>query len=324
MQTKLLFVAAFAILGFRSNAQWKPVNSGFTNLQVNVLVVNEKNIFAGTDNGVFLSNNNGGFWRAMNSGLTNTNVTSLVISGATIFAGTPSGVFFSTSSGENWTAINSGLTNRSVTSLLSIGSSVFAETSSGMFLSTDTDNPWKEIDSCVVRLNINSLAISGNNIFVGTRSVFLSTDKGHNWKPVNTGLPDFTFNSLAISGSYIFAASNGAGVFIRPLAEMIPVKDGNAARIFIPYVSIYPNPFSTITTLEIKENLDFYDVTTSKTESCKMDLFIYDLLGQEIKKIINNVGQKIIIERGDLSNGIYFYKLSKKNQLVATGKFIIE
>jgi hypothetical protein len=46
------------------------------------------NLLAGTDNGVFLSTNNGASWSAANAGLTGTSVFALAMSGTNLFAGT--------------------------------------------------------------------------------------------------------------------------------------------------------------------------------------------------------------------------------------------
>ncbi len=66
------------------------VNNGlplYTN--VNSLLVNGTNIFAGTSGGVFLSTNNGGIWSAINNGFTDSTINSLAVSGNNIiFAGT--------------------------------------------------------------------------------------------------------------------------------------------------------------------------------------------------------------------------------------------
>jgi hypothetical protein len=79
-------------------------------------------------------------------------------------------------------------------------------------------------------------------------------------------------------------------------------------------VRIYPNPFSTSATIEIK----------GIAQDHKMNLVIYNLLGEEIKKIKNNVGQTITIDRADFPNGIYLYKLIDNNKTVHTGRFITE
>jgi PKD repeat protein len=64
----------------------------------------------------------------------------------------------------------------------------------------------------------------------------------------------------------------------------------------------YPNPFNPSTQIE-------YDVKTS----CKVNLFIYNLHGQIVKKFVNSLQQPgkyaINVNLQDIPSGIYFYKI---------------
>ena len=67
---------------------WTPTNS-MLSYMINSVIVNGNNIFAGTDgHGVFFSSDNGNTWVDENYGLANNEVWSLAISGNYIFAGT--------------------------------------------------------------------------------------------------------------------------------------------------------------------------------------------------------------------------------------------
>lgn len=84
------------------------VDAGLTIPEVSALAVSGRNIFAGTDGGVFLSSNNGASWAE--AGLTGVPVTSLAVSDTNIFAGTYGNiVFLSTDNGTSWTRVNRGL-----------------------------------------------------------------------------------------------------------------------------------------------------------------------------------------------------------------------
>lgn len=75
-------------------------------------------------------------------------------------------------------------------------------------------------------------------------------------------------------------------------------------------VIIYPNPFSSST------------IVSTKIELKNGDLIIYDVIGQEIKRIKNIHGQHIIINRDGLTSGIYYYQLTEGNKVISTGKLI--
>ena len=79
-------------------------------------------------------------------------------------------------------------------------------------------------------------------------------------------------------------------------------------------VIIYPNPFNNTTTLIIKGN-------TSKTD---YTLSIYNLLGQEVRSIYTGSNKEIIINREDLSSGMYFYRLIDNTGQSVSGKLFIE
>lgn len=73
----------------------------------------------------------------------------------------------------------------------------------------------------------------------------------------------------------------------------------------------YPNPFNPSTTIE-------YNVS-SKT---KVELVIYDLLGREITKLIDEVKEagkyliKYDLTKYNLSSGVYFYRLKTDNKII--------
>ena len=78
-------------------------------------------------------------------------------------------------------------------------------------------------------LDVLSFVFSGDNLFAGTwrGGIFLSKNNGESWKAVNTGLmysdlrPSSVVTSLAIVGKDLYAGTRGAGVWRRPLKEMI-------------------------------------------------------------------------------------------------------
>jgi hypothetical protein len=78
-------------------------------------------------------------------------------------------------------------------------------------------------------------------------------------------------------------------------------------------ISIYPNPFSFMTTIEF----------SSPSENG--DLFLYDVSGRMVKTISVPAGTTSLqLERGDLSEGIYFYNLFINEKISQKGKIIVE
>lgn len=76
-------------------------------------------------------------------------------------------------------------------------------------------------------------------------------------------------------------------------------------------IKIYPNPFSSQTTLQT-DNL-LHNAT----------LTVDNYFGQTVKQIKNISGQTITLHRDNLSIGLYFVRLTQDNKVIATDKLII-
>jgi hypothetical protein len=77
-------------------------------------------------------------------------------------------------------------------------------------------------------------------------------------------------------------------------------------------VTLYPNPFSSSTTLRL-----------SSDNFVHSELFITDLLGKQVKVLPVNE-QEITINRDELESGVYFYSLKNENGKILNGKIIVE
>ncbi len=213
-----------AFLSTNNGTSWSAVNAGLTSTYVRSLTVSGTYLFAGTqDAGIFRSTDNGTSWTAVNTGLTNTIVYALAVSGANLFAGTwGGGVFLSSNNGTSWTGLNTGLTNTYVSTIAVIGTYLFAGTYGGVFLSTNNGTNWASVNTGLTNTRVWALAISGTNLFAGTDGgVFLYTNNGTSWTAVNTGLENNYVYALAVSGTNLFAGTGVAGVWRRPLSELI-------------------------------------------------------------------------------------------------------
>lgn len=76
-------------------------------------------------------------------------------------------------------------------------------------------------------------------------------------------------------------------------------------------VSIFPNPFSSQTTLQTNVPL------TNAT------LTVDNYIGQTVAQIKSISGQTITFNRDNLPSGLYFVRLTENNQIIATNKIII-
>ncbi|MGD0342800.1 MAG: T9SS type A sorting domain-containing protein [Bacteroidales bacterium] len=123
---------------FRSTdngANWTAMSTGLTAISVSSLVVSGTNIFAGTDNGVFLSTNDGTSWTS--TGIKNRFVTALNASGTNLFAANNYRVFLSTDNGTNWTEVDTGFQVNVVSSTGHISVFSFAANGKNLFAGTN-------------------------------------------------------------------------------------------------------------------------------------------------------------------------------------------
>ena len=78
-------------------------------------------------------------------------------------------------------------------------------------------------------------------------------------------------------------------------------------------ITFHPNPFNSSTILTINRELN------------NGELFLYDLLGKQVRKIKFNNSNQYEIDRASLQAGIYIYKvLSKNGSLKETGKLVAQ
>jgi hypothetical protein len=79
-------------------------------------------------------------------------------------------------------------------------------------------------------------------------------------------------------------------------------------------VSVYPNPVNELATFTINSAVPVKDAS----------IFITDVLGKEVMKASNIQSHEIIIDRNNLSGGIYFYKVMNNGASIGSGKLIIK
>ncbi|MFM7216577.1 MAG: T9SS type A sorting domain-containing protein, partial [Bacteroidota bacterium] len=98
------------------------------------------------------------------------------------------------------------------------------------------------------------------------------------------------------------------GVWKRSLSEfpLSIVEVSNSQNI-----SLYPNPFSTETTLWTDKRLN------------NATLIVDNIFGQTVAQIININGQTVTLHRDNLPNGLYFVRLTQNNKIIATNKLVI-
>ncbi|MBK7630251.1 MAG: T9SS type A sorting domain-containing protein [Ignavibacteriales bacterium] len=242
----------------------------------------------------------------------------ILLAGSGQYEGT---MYRSTDNGGTWVESANGLGPVSITSMVttsqgyivaaSYGSST---TGYGIYISSDNGVNWNH--TSITEGNFNVLFINSNGeIFAGGEKgkLLKSTDEGNTWSDISSGLPFDRILCLAQNPSgYLLAGTADNGIYIT--SEPTGVSFDNKVANF-SLSQNYPNPFNPTTKIN-------YEIP----ERCTVQLKIFNLLGQEIKSLVSEeqfAGKyEIEFDGGNLSSGVYFYKMSA-GDFSETKKFII-
>ena len=222
---------------------WSAQNNGLTDLSVVSLAVspdfkNDNTLFAGTDSGIFKSENSGRVWLSVLSFTGNDYPMALVISpnyaaDKTVLFGLWNGpAYKSTDGGLTWNIIGSyGIASFAISPLFSADQTIFGGTIPGEVLkSTDGGTNWIPCAGGLPREWVQSLCISpeyatDGTVFAGFGvnedgpGLFKTTDGGTSWHIANGNMNiPRRLSSLAIyqetDGSYeLLAGADGNDVF---------------------------------------------------------------------------------------------------------------
>ena len=305
------FFAGTDVGVFRSSdtgANWTLTNTGVQPAIVLALAALGGNVFAGTyGSGVYVANDSGFNWSSAGSGIGNGDINTFLVLGTEILAGTGAGVYISADDGATWNKAGSmgAIVQTIAAKINGTGETrLFAGTlNNGVYLSTDGGSDWTQ--TTLSDIGVFSLAVSGSDVFAGTANgVFLSSDDGTSWREVNTGLADTSVQSLFVSGATLFAGTYEAGIWKRPLSELVTgIKGvpGNLPKSFALGQN-YPNPFNPTTTIN-------YDIPARSY----VTLVVYDILGRRVETLVN--GEKhpghyeVTFDASRLPSGVYLYRL---------------
>ena len=295
-----------------NGATWTPVDIGppsFTRVYASIVVTGSNVAFALSKQGLSVSRDGGISWLQADSGLTGRHVLAVVTLGPWMYAATQdSELFASRDTGVSWRRVSEALPMNRFSVLAACGSSLFAASDSNLFRSSDSGKTWVPIIIGLANSYITTLVVWRGNLFtsaVGSnQGIFLSTNCGDSWIRVGEGLAGNVVVQLAVEGDDIFAAT-GAGVWRRPLSEMItsvsPTSENIPSRFSL--LQNYPNPFNATTV-----------VSGQWTVDSRVRLIVYDVLGRELAVIADGrypAGKySFTFDGSNLSSGMYFYRLT--------------
>jgi hypothetical protein len=200
--------------------------------------------------------------------------------GTTFFAGSGSGIRRSTDDGEKWEWVYTSQVL--VNTFYSHSSGLFANPFVAQVIrSTDNGSNWVTVNNGLSAANvITSFSSSGTTIFAGStdNGVYATTDPSNGWVDINTGLTPSTVFALEAADDNLFAGTYQAGIWKRPLSEIVSVEQNNTGSLLNSFELFqnYPNPFNPETTIEF-----------SLLQSEFVRLTITNILGEEIETLVS-------------------------------------
>ena len=150
-------------------------------------------------------------------------------------------------------------------------------------------------------------------MFLGCNAGVLRTGgKGSGWTDVSAGLPPGGVTSLAIEGSTVYAGVWNAGIWKRPLEEIVTGFDEDPARELPGAFRLeqnYPNPFNPTTLVSFHLPAG----QTGSPVAREVKLSVYDLLGREVAVLVNERkapgNYQVTFDPAGLSSGVYLCRL---------------
>ncbi len=296
------------------------IGSGSTYISAQSLYELNGTLFTGVYSGIYRSTNGGENWLATNISGTHVWAKNFTIHNGVLFAAresinNPVG-YKSTDSGITWSNLT-GPSFFSTITFLSEPGKLFLGTIHGAWLSTNDGANWIERSAGLSPDPYNSSFVRANGVLVsslkfGGSGMFKSTNDGVLWVDFAEGLPFLqAINEIIIFNGKILAATS-SGLYERNISELTGVNQISAE---IPQAykleQNYPNPFNPVTKIkfEVPQNV--------KSETSKIRIVVYDILGEPIAELVNSQLQpgsyEAVFDAANLPSGIYFYRLEAEN-----------
>ncbi len=188
-------------------------------------VVQNGNLFATDINGILVSPDSGITWNNVNSALGSLGIFEMETKLNDLYLGTNNGVYLSTNQGVSWQQINSGLPGNSYVNKIAIkDSTLFCISNYSIYRSDNNGLYWNIKNFGVELYQFFDLWVNGFEIYaVGNYGVFVSLNNGDSWSPFNDSLENFAYYSSAITifNNKLFLGTGYAGVWKHPLFSSI-------------------------------------------------------------------------------------------------------
>jgi hypothetical protein len=278
---------------------------------------NPNTLYAGYDI-LYKTTDRGDSWTAISPILSTYKLRAIAVAPSnanTIYAAASDSLFYTHDDGNNWTSIKLTTVFSKITSITVDpfnAQRVFVSCSgysngNKVFMSTDGGANWTNYSLTLPNVSVNCITYhkgTNDGLYIGTDiGVFYIDSTLTDWIPFQTGLPNVVVTDLEISynNNKLWAATYGRGLWNSDLYLTTRINETEKLK---NDVYIYPNPTST--QLFIDTKIAIKEIT------------IVNTTGKLVKSLTLNSN---VIDVTDLSNGVYFIKLTTNEGLI-TKKFV--
>ncbi len=113
----------------------------------------------------------------------------------------------------------------------------------------------------------------------------------------------FDFNAAVVTNTVVNTVKANVGI----TDPMIPSN---------VQVTLYPNPFEHSTTIFVQRD--------DNSNPLNLTFTIYNILGKEVRRTEGIIIDQFQVQRGDLANGMYIYKVRQDGEVISTGKVVVK
>jgi photosystem II stability/assembly factor-like uncharacterized protein len=215
-------------------------------------------------------------------------------------------IYKSTDDGNSWTKIYQGISNAVISEIVvTLDNHIFATSiNEGILRSTDQGLSWELRNSGLPSLKFQSLTNGFNGqlfLGLGVGGVYSSTNDGENWHNTSDNLGQAVVYDFIFHEKDIYLATDESVWKSNPDSLTSVTEDDVKPKEYFLSQN-YPNPFNPSTTIKY-----------SLAEAGRVTLSIYDLLGREIMKLLDEEKPAGEYETNwnasSYTSGVYFMRM---------------
>ncbi|MEI6089866.1 MAG: T9SS type A sorting domain-containing protein [bacterium] len=216
---KYIFLVVDGYGIYRSSDQcenWEAVNTSIEDKNIFCLYANNEEAFAGSEYGLFKSNNNANSWIDYNNGIIGSYITDMTADDNQLLVTTVrSGIQFTNDSGDNWQRVSSLDTLKAAYNIAKKGDTILIYLSSNAIIqSIDGGQTWSNVRSPNSKGYITRISLIDKYIFaVSDQGFYRTSDNGFSWDTLyyNSGIINQVSN-ICFSNGDVFIANWSYGV----------------------------------------------------------------------------------------------------------------